>query len=450
LQISFIGPEGSNAKQSEKVVKEAEAILSLHPDVLGYFDIIGWGGSGDSAFAFIPLKDWSVRGKSQSNIRDELNQKFSAIPGMSIFAMSPRSLESAGATKAIEFNLQTSLEYDQIDKLSQQFTDSLKTHPVFLNVERSLKSSTPTLDILVNREKAYIYGVSLENIGTTVEYLIEGKQVGDFRMGNDIYDVILRYNLENRNSVESLKNILVKAKDTMLPLEVVAKIDEKITVKSYSHYNTSKSVTITSDLAPGHKITEAIDIINKEANKTLDKSNTKLEYLGEIQKMNESNSNIGITFLFAIIFIYLVLSAQFESFTDPLLILLAVPFSITGGVVALLLTGNSINMYSNIGLITLIGLVTKNSIMIVEFANQLKSQGLKVKEAITKAASLRLRPILMTTFATIFGAVPLTLAHGAGAASRNSIGLVIVGGMTIGTLFTIFVIPVLYENFKKD
>lgn len=451
LQVAFIGPEGSTAKESEKTVIEAEAVLAGYPEILGYFDIIGWGGAGESAFAFVPLKDWSLRKKSQDQIRDELNGKFFAIPGMSIFAMSPRSLESGGANKAIEFNLQTSLEYDQLDKISQKFVDELKNNPIFLNVERNLKSSTPTLDIIVDRDKAYTYGVSLDNIGSTVEYLVSGKQAGDFRIGTDIYDVILRYSIDNRNQVSSVKNILVKANDNiMLPLEVVAKVNEKITVKSYSHYNTSKSVTISSDLAPKGKITDAVEIINNTASKLTDPSTTKLEYIGEIKRMNESNSSIGITFLFALVFIYLVLSAQFESFTDPLLILIAVPFSITGGVLALLVTGNSINMYSNIGLVTLIGLVTKNSIMIVEFANQLREQGMRVKEAITNSASLRLRPILMTTLATIFGAVPLVLAHAAGAASRNSIGWVIVGGMAVGTLFTLFVIPVLYEHFKKD
>lgn len=166
--------------------------------------------------------------------------------------------------------------------------------------------------------------------------------------------------------------------------------------------------------------------------------------------MREADSNMLITFVFALIFIYLVLAAQFESFTDPLLILLAVPFSITGGVLALWLAGNSLNMYSNIGLITLIGLITKNSIMIVEFANQLRAKGVKVQEAIIESSKLRLRPILMTTLAAVVGALPLVFADGAGAAARNSIGFVIVGGLSIGTIFTIFVIPVIYQTFKKD
>ena len=464
LQVSFSGPEGSNHKQSEKVVVEAEQILSSHKDILGFFEVIGWGG-GDSAFAFVPLKDWSKRSKSQEQIRNELNEKFMLIPGMSIFAMAPRSLASGGATHPIEFNLQTSLEYEQIDKLSQEFLNQLKVNPIFQNVERDFKSSTPTIDIIVNREKAYIYQVSLDNIGTTVQYLIAGRQVGDFRMGNDIYEIILQYNKDNRNKVSDLSKVLVKKTPSpsflqsgqdrnlllaeIIPLEVVANIIEKITVKSYSHYNNWKSIGFSADLAPGYKITDAIKEINQIAQKLIDSNTTKLEYLGEIKLMEESESSMLGTFLFALIFIYLVLAAQFESFSDPLIILLSVPFSITGGVVALLIFGNTLNMYSNIGLVTLIGLITKNSIMIVEFANQLKEQGVKVREAVTRAANLRLRPILMTTLATIFGAIPLVLASGAGSASRNSIGLVIVGGMIVGTAFTVFVIPVLYQTFKK-
>jgi HAE1 family hydrophobic/amphiphilic exporter-1 len=449
LQVVFSGPEGSSLEQSEAVVKEAEQILGSYTDILGYFEVVGWGGS-DSAFAFVPLKDWSIRKKSQSQLQMELNQKFFSIPGMSIFAIAPRSLASGNSQHPIEFNLQTSLEYDEIDKLSANFINEMKKISVFQNVDRDFKSSTPTFDVIVNRDKAYRYGVSLESIGNTLNYLIAGRQIGDFRMGNEIYDVTLRYNEENRNKADAVRKIFVPSKTEMIPLEVVVEVVEKITPKSYSHYNNSKAIAISSDLAPGHKITEAIDEINKVAKRLLDTSTTKLEYLGEIQRMQESQGNLATTFLFALIFIYLVLAAQFESFTDPLLILMAVPFSMTGGVLALWIFGNSINMYSNIGLITLIGLITKNSIMLVEFANQLNETGVSIRDSAIQAAKLRLRPILMTTLATICGAIPLVLAHGAGAQARSSIGLVIVGGMSLGTIFTLFVIPVLYQTFKRE
>ena len=451
LQISFRGPEGSNLEHSEKTALEAEEILKSYKDILGYFVIIGWGG-GDSAFSFVPLKDWKERKMSQNTLKDKLNSRFKEIPGMSIFAKEPRSLISGNAQSPIEFILQTTLEYEELDKISQQFVERMKKNPIFLNVNSDLKSSVPTVNIVVNRDKASIYNVSLENIGITIQYLIAGRQIGDFRMGNNLYDVYMQYGLKHRNNLKDLSTILIPTNDSdskVLPLSVVAQIQETISIKTYHHYNNSKSVTISSDMAPKQKIADAIKELNNIASDLLDPHTTMLQYVGEIKQMMESNSNLAITFLFAILFIYLVLSAQFESFTDPIIILLAVPFSITGGVLALFAFGNTINMYSNIGLITLVGLITKNSIMIVEFANKLREQGLNIREAVVKATALRLRPILMTTTATIMGAIPLVTATGAGAAAQNSIGLVIVGGMSVGTLFTLFVIPVLYDSFKK-
>lgn len=452
LQISYTGPEGASAKRSEETVIQAEEILSHHKDVLGNLQIVGWGG-GDNAFAFVPLKDWSKRDKSAKDIQNELNVKFSQLPGMTIFAFAPPSLGGGrgGSDKAIDFTLQTSLEYQEFDKLSQEFVSKMQENPIFVNVERNFKSSTPTLDVIVNRAKAYQYNVDVETIARTIQYLIAGRQVGDFMMGNEIYDVNVIFDQNDRNSISSLKKIMVKTKEEqVLPLEVVTDIIEKISVKEYTHFNNAKSIGINADLAEGRTLAEADEVLEQMATKVLDANTTKLEYNGQLKDMKESNKGSLYTFLFALLFIFLVLSAQFESFGDPLLILLAVPFSITGGVVALLLLNNSINMYSNIGLITLIGLVTKNSIMLVEFSNQLRESGMKVKDAIFESAKLRLRPILMTSIATIVGAVPLVLATGAGAEARNSIGIVIVGGMLLGTIFTIFVIPVLYHTFKKD
>lgn len=450
LQVIFSGPEGSSVAESEKSVLQAEEILKQDKDVFGFFAVIGWGG-GESAMAFVPLTSWDLRTRNHNQIKADLNAKFAKIPGMSIFAISPRSLGNGGVDKMVQFNLQSSLEFEELDILSAEFVKALQANPLFSNVERDFKASTPTLDIVVDRDRAYEYGVRLDVIGKTVQYLISGRRVGDFRMGNDIYDVIVKFASQDRSRPDDLSRILVKTDEgIMLPLQSVADIIEKISVKSYTHYNSAKSVGITSDLAPDKTLPEAVKEIEKIADKLIDKNSTIIEYLGQIKQMNESFGGTLITFVFALIFIFLVLSAQFESFLDSLLILLAVPFSITGGVLTLWLFGNSINMYSNIGLVTLIGLITKNSIMLVEFSDQLREQGMKVKDAVLTSAKLRFRPILMTSIATIFGALPLAFATGAGAESRNSIGLVIVGGMFVGTIFTIFVIPVLYQTFKKE
>lgn len=417
LQVIFNGPEGSSTAESEKTVIKAEEIVSKNKDIHGFFEVIGWDG-GKNAFAFVPLKNWSKRSNSQEQIKNKLNEQFSAIPGMSIFAMSPRSLGGSGSEKMIEFHLQTLLEYNEIDQISQAFINKMQQNTIFQNVTRDYKASTPTLDIIVKREKAYRYAVNLDTIGKTIQYLISGRQVGDFRMENDIYDVLLRYDESQRTNPIDLKKILIKTDNNlMLPLEVVANIIPKITVKQYNHYNNSRAINISSDLAPNKNLTEAINAIEKIAKKLIDINNTKIQYLGEIKRMTESNSGTLVTFLFALVFIYLVLSAQFESFGDSLL-------NFDGCTLFNNWRCTSfINMYSNIGLITLIGLITKNSIMLVEFTNQLRKEGLAIKEAMIESAKLRL---------------------------RNSIGFVIVGGMILGTIFTIFVIPVLYHSFKKE
>ena len=450
LQVFFTGPEGSSVSSSLKTVLAAEEVLGSTPEILGYFDVIEWGG-GDSAMAFVPLKDWKKRSKSQGQVQQELNQKFSKIPGMSIFAVSPPSMGGGSGDKVIEFTIQSPLEYSDLDIISQLFLDRMNKNPIFVGSERDFKASTPTLDIIVNREKAYRYGVNIETIGKTIQYLIAGRQVGDFRMGSDIYDVLISYDIKDKSDPTDIKKIFVKNNENnILPLESIADVKETISVKEYSHYNNSRSIKISADLAPGQNLNDAVKVIEEIAKDVIDTNKSKLEYLGQIKQMAESSGDTIITFLFALLFIFLVLSAQFESFGDSLLILMAVPFSITGGVLALLIFNDSINMYSNIGLVTLIGLVTKNSIMLVEFTNQLRHEGRTIAQAVIESAKLRLRPILMTSIATICGAIPLVLASGAGAASRNSIGLVIIGGMLLGTLFTIFVIPVLYQTFKKD
>ncbi|WP_341758310.1 efflux RND transporter permease subunit [Candidatus Tisiphia endosymbiont of Ditula angustiorana] len=450
LQIFFSGPQGFNSEQSEKAIVEVEKILSSCKDIIGHLIVIYQGGSGSG---FVSLKDWKARSRSQKTIKNLLNRQFQRIAGISIFAMDPRSMVSGNAKSPVEFTLQSSLEYEQLDQISQKFVNRMKKDPVFINVGSDLNSSMPTIDVIVNRDKAYLLGVSLENIGLTLQYLLAGKQIGDFRMGNELYDITMQYNLKHRSNIDHFSKILIptnKPTDNLLPLSVVANMVGKVSIESYNHYNNSRSVTISADLAPNQKVSDAIKQVNNIANELLDSNTTILEYIGEIKQKSESQSNLLITFLFALLFIYLVLSAQFESFTDPILILIAVPFSITGGVLMLLICGNTLNIYSNIGLITLIGLITKNSIMIVEFTNNLRSQGLNIREAVTKASNLRFRPILMTTLATIFGAISLVIASGAGAEAQKSIGLVIVGGMSIGTLFTIFVIPVLYQSFKRE
>lgn len=447
IMVQTSTPEGTNIYETEKSVLEIEKFFEEEKDVNVYFSWI-WG---NSAFSFVPLKEWNKRKRNQFAIMQDFNKNFSNISSASAFAFNPMGGGGKGSGSKVEFNIQSSLDYPELDLLSTQIMNDLKKDPAFRIVERDFFTSNPTFDIIINREKAHRYGVSIDNIGKTIQYLIAGKNVGDFRIGSEVYDVVLRFKKSKRSTPESVKNIFIKTSaNYMIPLESVVDVVEKNTVKSYNHYNNARSITITADLNQKTTLRDAIKSIDTVVEKIIDPSSTKIEYLGSVKDMNSSSKSTMITFLLALIFIFLVLAAQFESFGDSLLILVAVPFSITGGILGLWIFGDTLNMYSNIGMITLIGLVTKNSIMIVEFANQLKESGYKVNDAILEASKLRLRPILMTSIATIFGAVPLVFASGAGAGSRHSIGIVVFCGMILGTLFTIFVIPILYQTFKRD
>lgn len=442
LMISALGPESSNITNSNKTMEEIEQVISMNKNIFGYFTF----AYDNNGFGFVTLKPWESRSTLQQDVQKQLNIKFRDIPGMSVFATAPRSLVSGGARSPVEFYISSdSDDWGFLDQMSQKFLADMEKSHIFANSERDLKTSTPTLDVTIDRDKAYLYDVSFDSIGASMQYMIGGRQVGYFSRGNETYNVMLRFNKNDRTKIHDLSNIYVKNnKGNMVNISSVANIEEKISIESYNHYNNLKSVTISSSLADGGNVEEAMKFIDKWSKD----NNINIAYLGEIKQMAESNSNILYTFLLAIIFIYLVLSAQFESFKDPLLILMAVPFSITGALIALLLFGGTINLYSNIGLVTLIGLVTKNSIMIIEFANQLKDAGSNIYDSITSAAHIRFRPIMMTTTATVCGSVPLLFQIGSNAAACYSIGLVIVGGMIIGTIFTLFVIPVLYNRFK--
>lgn len=442
LTISAIGPESSNIVNSTNTMDEVEKIISLNNNISGYFTFV----SDNNGFGFITLKPWDKRSKSQQNIQNMLNNKFKDVLGMSVFASAPRSLISGNSRNPVEFYISSdSDDWDFLDNISQQFLDDMTQSKIFVNLQRDLKTSTPTLDVKVDRDKTYLYDLSFDAVGRTLQYMVGGRQVGYFAMGQQIYDVMLRFDQNDRSKIHDLTNIYIKNNNgQMINIAAISKIEEKISIASYNHYDTLKAVTLSSDLSEGYNIQDAIKFIDQ----WVKSHNVQISYLGEIKQMAESNSGILYTFGVAIIFIYLVLSAQFESFKDPLLILMSVPFSITGALVSLLLFGGSINLYSSIGLVTLIGLVTKNSIMIIEFANQLRESGKNIYDAIISSAHIRFRPIMMTTTATICGAVPLLFQIGSNAEACYSIGLVIVGGMTIGTVFTLFIIPILYNKFK--
>ncbi|MBF8246430.1 MAG: efflux RND transporter permease subunit [Rickettsia sp.] len=474
IQVFYTGPEGMTLSEMDEIVldsyKEVREDSKLNNYIKKFLKISGYEGS-NTALGFIELTDWKKRDKSQDQIKNHLNKKFSKIAKANIFSSNPSSMVSAGSSQQISFYLQSNNSYEYLERVSQAIILKMEESDFFYNVNRDFEYTRPTVDFIVNKDKMYKFDVSLADLAQTIRYSIEQNEIGDFIMNSEIYDVILRYDINRRSSFSDLESILVKNKyGQMLPITNFVDMIEHGTSARYTHFNNLRSVHISSDLNSKYSIGKAAEKINKITNdilssnnktnvdiegdkadfSSLEHENTKITYGGDIKNMQNSSSDILFTFFLAIIFIYLILAAQFESFVDPFIILCSVPFSVTGGVLALYIFKDSLNMYSNIGLIALIGLVTKNAIMLIEFSNQLQSSGQSLRNSIINSAKLRLRPILMTSIATIVGSIPLTLASGSGSASRNSIGFVIVGGMLIGTIFTLIIIPILSEMFKRE
>jgi multidrug efflux pump len=281
-------------------------------------------------------------------------------------------------------------------------------------------------------------------LGRTIETLLGGREVTRFKRQGKQYDVVVQIADVDRTKPDDLRRIYVRSRTTGLnTLSNLVTVEERVAPRELNHFNQLRSATITANIGPGYTLGDALAFLEKTAKEVLP-LNARIDYGGQSREFKESSADIYLTFLLALAFIYLVLAAQFESFIDPFMIMLTVPLSMAGALLALYLTGGTLNIYSQVGLVTLIGLITKHGILIVEFANQIRAQGKSVFEAVIEASVLRLRPILMTTGAMVLGAVPLALAAGAGAESRKQIGWVIVGGLLVGTFFTLFVIPTVY------
>lgn len=292
-------------------------------------------------------------------------------------------------------------------------------------------------------------GIEIETLGRTLETMLGGRQVTRFKKEGQQYDVVVKVADIDRENPDDMRRIYVRGTDgAMVPLSNLITIRETVTPKELNHFNQLRAATITGQVASGYSLSDGLAFLEKTANEVLP-ATAQIEYAGESREFREASANMYLTFLLALAFIYLVLAAQFESFTDPFIIMLTVPLSVTGALLALWWSGGTLNIYSQVGLVTLIGLITKHGILIVEFSNQLRGAGHPMLDAVIEAAALRLRPILMTTGAMVLGAVPLALATGAGAESRQDIGWVIVGGLLVGTLFTLFVIPVVYTYLSR-
>ncbi len=445
----FQGPEGATLDYMSKYAQQLEKIYADTKDVERYFVVAG-NPTVSQGISFVGLKDWNQRSRSSLAIAKELQPRFFAIPGVMAFPVTPPSLGQSPRERPINFVVLTSASYQELQRVTEQILDAMARNPGFINVDTDLKLNKPELSVLVDRAKAADMGVQIEAVGRTLETMLGGRQVTRFKRDNEQYDVIVQTVDEHRATPHDISQIYVRGRDErMIPLSNLVRVDETVSPRELNHFAQRRAVIIQANLAPGYAMGEALAFLDGVAQRVLPPG-FATDYSGQSREFRTSTASLALTFVLALAFIYLVLSAQFESFRDPFVIMLTVPLSMTGALLALFLTGNTLNVYSQIGLVTLIGLITKHGILIVEFTNQLREQGRELRAALIEAAGLRLRPILMTTGAMVLGAIPLALASGAGAESRQQIGWVIVGGLLLGTFLTLFVVPTVYSLVARS
>jgi multidrug efflux pump len=450
----MLAPEGASIDYTDGYARIWEQIYKDVPEIETYFVVVAPGldkpNPVNFALSFMRLKPWDERTRSQMDISKSLFPKmFASMPGVLAFPNNPPSLGQNFRSQPVQFVVQGT-SYEQLDESINRILARARQNPGLINLDSDLKLNKPQLKVEVDREKVVAVGAETSAIGRTLESLLGGRQVTRFKREGKQYDVIVRLEDQARRQPTDLTSIFVRAKDGQLvQLSNLVQLKETVAPKELNHFNRLRAAIITASLAPGYTLGEAVQFLEKTAKDELGNT-AQIAWDGESREYKDSGSQLMVIFVLALAFIYLVLAAQFESFVSPFVIMLTVPLAMTGALAALLLldlwkgSGGTLNVYSKVGLIMLVGLITKHGILIVEFANQLRERGKDKLEAVVEAATLRLRPILMTTGAMVLGAVPLALATGAGAEARRPIGFVIVGGLMLGTLLTLYIIPCAY------
>jgi multidrug efflux pump len=436
-------PQGSTPQYTAEQIKPIEEFYAKVPETAAWTAISGFPTVVDGV-AVLRLKPWEERTKKQQQIADELRPKFGSIPGAIAFPINPPSLGQPFRSTPVEYVIMSQIPYPDLQRLVDRLLDEARKYPGVQNLQTDLRLNTPEVRVRINRDKLSDIGVPVDTVGRTLETMLGGRQVTRFKREGEQYDVIVQVAPLDRSTPSDISDSYVRARDGgMVQLSNLVDVREGVAPQSLNHFNRLRAVKVTATLAPGYTVDEALKAMDAAAKAALP-ATAQTDLDGQSREFRASGKEIYFTFVLALLFIYLVLSAQFESFVHPFVIMLSVPLSMTGALLVLWLTGGTLNIYSQVGLVTLVGLITKHGILIVEFSNQLRAKGEALMDAVVDAATLRLRPILMTTGAMVLGALPLAMAEGAGAESRTQIGWVIVGGMSFGTLLTLFVVPTAY------
>lgn len=442
-------PVSANLSYTEKYSSRLINIFESVPEKTNFAIINGFPSGVNSALAFLVLKPWEDRKRSVNDIIQTLFPQLWGISGVKAFPVNPFSLPGASSFMPVNFVLKTTGTYKELADTTQKIVTAASQYPGLVNIDIDLKFDRPEISVSIDRNKAGDLGISMSDIGNALSTSLSESSLNRFAMSGRSYEVIPQLAAPFMNQSDAINNISLRAANgELVPLSNLVTLKEITSPENLNHFQQQRSATITASVAPGYTLGQALDYLTKAAKKIVPQ-NTQIDYSGSSRQFIQASGGMVTTFILALIFIYLILAAQFESFTDPLIVMFSVIPAIAGALLTLKLVHGTINIYTEIGLITLIGLISKHGILLVEFGNQQLEQGLTRREAILNAAAIRFRPILMTTASMVLGAVPLALATGAGALSRQQIGWTIVGGMTFGTLVTLFVVPCAYLFIGK-
>lgn len=454
FRINMTAPEGSSFEFTDRYVQDvSNMLMDSMPGKKGLMLITSPGNSGlgaaNTGSGRIALVDKKLRKESQQEIADYINKKLKSMPDAKSFVVQQQtiSVDSRGGLP-IQYVIQAP-DFEKLREYLPKFMEEVSEDPTFAITDVNLKFSKPEIQITIDREKAKSLGVSVQDVAQTMQLAFAGQRFGYFTMNGRQYQVIGQYDRANRDEPLDLKSMFVKTNTgNLVQLDNIVKAEEESSPPQLFHYNRYMSATVQAALAPGKTVGDGIAAMDRIRDKLNDET-IQTALSGSSRDYAESSSNTMFSFFLALVLIYFILAAQFESFVDPFIIMFTVPLAIGGAVFSLWFFDQTLNIFSQIGMIMLIGLVTKNGILIVEFANQLREQGRSIQEAALEAATMRFRPILMTSLATVLGALPIAMALGSAGRSRMSMGIVIMGGLLFSLVLTLYVIPAIYTFFSR-
>ncbi|MCV3207727.1 efflux RND transporter permease subunit [Mesorhizobium sp. YC-39] len=438
-------PRYATSDYTETYVNQMLGLVKDLPETRAQFSAVAFGGQTNSAFVGFAFKDWAERTRSSKEIQADIQGRLSKVAGVEAFVFAPPTLPGSGGGLPITMVVRSTGDASEVYEAAENIKNKAQASGRFIVVQNSMAFDAPQVTVTIDRDRAAALNLPIAEIGRTLTLLVGGAEVAQFDRDSNSYDIIPQVPQQFRDNPEKLAEYFVRsASGEMVPLSAVVKISTNASPAAIEQFNQLNSATISALPLPGVTTGDGLKTIEDIARESLPDT-FFIDYSGQSRQEKEQGSTILIAFAAAIVVIYLVLAAQFESFRDPLIIMMAVPLSIFGAIVPLNLGLGTLNIYTQVGLITLIGLITKHGILLVEFANQQREQhGMRRRDAIIASAKVRLRPILMTTAAMALGVVPLITSSGAGAAARYSMGLVIFTGILVGTMFTLFVVPMFY------